>query len=187
MPQIPSSIALASLLVVLAGCAAPGGGHGPGHADHRAMMDGKMAMASLTPTAGNQARGQVMFHEMDGQLMVHARISGLTPHAEHGFHVHETGSCASVDGSSAGGHFNPDHQPHGPQNAAHHAGDLPALKADASGQVDQKFMLSGVTVAAGPTSVMGRSVIVHAEADDYQTQPTGNSGARLGCGVIATH
>ena len=201
---------LAVAALVLAGCAQPGGRHDTARAERGqgggmgmlgggmgggmgggnmagGMMKGRMAVASLTPTQGSAVRGLVMFHQMDSHLMVHAKLSGLAPNREHGFHVHETGSCASVDGTSAGGHFNPDGQPHGPQNAAHHAGDLPALKADANGLADQKFMLMGVTVADGPTSVVGRSVIVHAQPDDYTTQPTGNSGARLGCGVIAGH
>lgn len=202
MSHTYSLAALAAAVLTLAGCAAPVAGH-----DHAAvaegrkggsmgmmgggmgggMMNGRMAVASLTPTQGSQVRGLVMFHQMDGHLMVHAKLSGLKPSGEHGFHVHETGSCASADGTSAGGHFNPDGKPHGPQNAAHHAGDMPSLKADANGVVDQKFMLIGPTVADGPASVVGRSVIVHAQADDYATQPTGNSGARLGCGVIATH
>jgi Cu-Zn family superoxide dismutase len=174
-------ICLALVTLTLGGCAMQGG-----H-DHRAMMGGDMAVATLTPTQGHTARGLVMFHEMDGQLMVHAQLTGLKPGAEQGFHVHETGSCASTDGSSAGGHFNPGNQPHGPQAAAHHAGDLPALKADAEGRVDQKIMLVGPTVKEGPASLVGRSVIVHAQADDYSTQPTGNSGARVACGVIAAH
>lgn len=197
------SLALSTLAIVaLAGCAAPGAEHdhskpdakpggmgmmGGGMMGGGMMMKGKMAMASLTPTAGNNVRGLVVFHEMDGHLMVHAKLSGLKPNGEHGFHVHETGSCASTDGTSAGGHFNPDGKPHGPQAAAHHAGDMPALKADANGVVDAKFMLMGPTVADGAASVVGRSVIVHAQPDDYATQPTGNSGARLGCGVIAAH
>lgn len=193
--------ALAVVALVLAGCASPGGRHDHAQAEGGQaggmgmmgggmggdMMKGRMAVASLTPSQGSTVGGLVMFHQMDGHLMVHAKLSGLAPNSEHGFHVHETGSCASADGTSAGGHFNPNGQPHGPQSAAHHAGDLPALKADAQGRVDQKFMLMGVTVADGPTSVVGRSVIVHAQPDDYTTQPTGNSGARLGCGVIAGH
>lgn len=178
----------------LSGCAGPGHGHA-GRADDHAMhaghdmgaMKGAMAVATLTPTQGHSARGIVMFHEMDGHLMVHAQLSGLKPGADHGFHVHETGSCASADGTSAGGHFNPTGQAHGPQDAAHHAGDMPLLKADAAGQVDQRFMLMGPTVAAGSSSVVGRAVIVHAQSDDYTTQPTGNAGARIGCGVIAAH
>jgi Cu-Zn family superoxide dismutase len=149
------------------------------------MMAGRMAVASLTPTLDSAVRGVVMFHQMDGHVMVHARLSGLKPNTEHAFHVHDTGSCASSDGASAGGHFNPDGQPHGPPGGAHHAGDLPALKADAHGAVDQKFMLTGPTIAAGPISLVGRSVIVHAQADDYTTQPSGDSGARIACGVVA--
>ena len=184
--RLLSSSALGALLFgALAACASHAGKHGPGPGG--STMDGPMAVASLTPTQGNAVRGLVMFHGMDGHLMVHAKLSGLKPNGEHGFHVHETGSCASPDGSSAGGHFNPDGKPHGPQSADHHAGDLPALKADAQGQVDQKFMLMGVGLAEGPLSVVGRAVIVHAQPDDYATQPTGNSGARIACGVIAGH
>jgi len=195
--------ALAFTALALAGCASPDAGQadGPKAAPMGmmggrmggmggmggGMMRGRMAVASLTPTQGNDVRGLVVFHQMDGHLMVHAKISGLRPNGEHGFHVHEIGSCASTDGTSAGGHFNPDAKPHGPQTAAHHAGDLPALKADANGVADQKFMLTGPTVTAGPASVVGRSVVVHALPDDYATQPTGNSGARMACGVIAAH
>ncbi len=150
-------------------------------------MKGRMAVASLGPTQGSEVRGLVMFHQMSGHVMVHARVTGLKPNSEHGFHVHETGSCASPDGMSAGGHFNPDGKPHGPPGAAHHAGDMPALKADAQGVADQKFMLMGPSVETGAASVVGRSVIVHAQPDDYTTQPTGNSGGRIACGVVAGH
>ncbi|MBQ0930238.1 superoxide dismutase family protein [Ideonella alba] len=163
------------LLLGLGGCAMHGQ-HGHG---------GPAAVATLAPTAGNATAGQVMFHEMGGHLMAHARITGLKPNAEHGFHLHEKGDCSAPDGTSAGGHFNPTGQPHGPQGAAHHAGDMPALKADANGVADVHFHLDGPTIAAGPASIIGRSVIVHAMPDDYSTQPTGNSGARIACGVIA--
>ncbi|WP_374674074.1 superoxide dismutase family protein [Ideonella sp.] len=206
------SLLAAGLTLALAGCAGPeahrhgaGPGAGPaagmhGHAQGPGMGGdgkgmgmgmgaGRMAMASLGPTQGNTVRGLVVFHQMaDGQVMVHARVSGLKPNGEHGFHIHEKGDCASTDGTSAGGHFNPDGKPHGPQTAAHHAGDMPSLKADANGMADQKFTLSGgPSVAAGAASVVGRSVIVHANPDDYATQPTGNAGGRLACGVIAGH
>jgi Cu-Zn family superoxide dismutase len=154
---------------------------------HAHMMNGNMAAASLTPTQGNNVRGLVMFHEMDGHLMAHAKLTGLPPNTEHGFHLHDKGDCASADGTSAGGHFNPGKTAHGPQDGEHHAGDLPPLKANAEGVVDQKFMLMGVTIKPGATSIDGRSVIVHANPDDFKTQPTGNSGARIACGVIAVH
>ncbi len=171
----------------LAGCAAPGPAPEKAHG-HMAMGMGKgMAVATLTPTQGNTATGIVMFHAMEGHVMAHAHITGLKPNAEHGFHLHEKGDCASTDGTSAGGHFNPAGAPHGPQDAAHHAGDMPALKSDANGVADVKFMLHGVSLDGSANDIANRAVIVHAGPDDYKTQPTGNSGARIACGVIAKH
>lgn len=176
-PLIVVSLAAAALQ----GCAVPG----HDGMDHHGMK-GPMAVATLTPTQGSSVRGLVMFHEHDGHLMVHARLSGLKPNGEQAFHLHDKGDCASADGSSAGGHFNPDGQPHGPQGGAHHAGDMPSLKADAQGNVDQHFALSGPSLDAGqPGYIVGRSVVVHANPDDYTTQPTGNAGGRVACGVIA--
>ena len=179
----------AALIASFAGCAVQGehAGHAQAISNMHDKMRGSMAVASLTPTQGNAVRGLVMFHEMDGHLMAHAQISGLVANSEHGFHLHEQGSCASVDGTSAGGHFNPGRVAHGPQDGEHHAGDMPSLIANADGVINQKIMLMGVTVKDGPTSINGRSVILHAAADDYKTQPTGNSGARIACGVIAVH
>jgi Cu-Zn family superoxide dismutase len=142
------------------------------------------ATAALQPTAGNTAAGTVTFTMQGSQVAVQARVTGLKPNAEHGFHLHEKGDCSSPDGNSAGGHFNPDGKPHGPQNAPHHAGDMPALKADGSGVAEARFMLSGVSVGSGATEVVGKGLIVHAQPDDYKTQPTGNAGARLACGVV---
>ena len=184
------------LTALICGCAAPTG-HGEHNADGmhddghamkmgHAMMGG-MAMATVTPTQGHEVRGLVIFHDMHDHMMVHAYFTGLAPNSEHGFHLHEVGNCASTDGSSAGGHFNPDKTAHGPQDGPHHAGDLPSLKADDHGVIDQTFMLQGLTIKDGPHAVDGHSVILHANADDYQTQPTGNSGARIACGVIAAH
>lgn len=180
--RLPRLLAVAGASAVLFGCAAPSHEHGHDHGG----MKGSMAVATLTPTQGNGVRGVVAFHEHGGHLMVHARVSGLKPNGEHGFHLHEKGDCASPDGTSAGGHFNPDGQPHGPQNAAHHAGDMPSLKADAQGNADVHFTLDGPSLDAGKAGyIVGRSVIVHANPDDYATQPTGNAGGRLACGVIA--
>jgi superoxide dismutase, Cu-Zn family len=176
--RLALSITAAGLLAT--GCAMHGG---DGH--QGMMMGGPMAMATLSPTAGNSVQGKVMFHEMDGHLMVHAMLSGLAPGSEHGFHLHDKGDCSAPDGSSAGGHFNPDAKPHGPQDGTHHVGDMPSLKADANGKVDLHASLMGPTVSAGPASIVGRGVIVHAGADDFVTQPTGNSGARIACGVVA--
>jgi Cu-Zn family superoxide dismutase len=153
---------------------------------HKGMHDmGPSAHVMMEPTQGNSAKGMVMFMQHGDHVMVHAKLSGLKPGQTHGFHVHDKGDCSSPDGTSAGGHYNPNGQPHGPQDAAHHAGDMPALKADAEGKVDAMFHLQGVTLGQGEgPSLLGRGVIVHAGPDDYQTQPTGNSGARIACGVI---
>jgi Cu-Zn family superoxide dismutase len=144
------------------------------------------AVANLEPTKGNATRGSVQFKQVgNAKVEVSATITGLAPNQEHGFHVHEKGDCSSGDGMSAGGHFNPDGKPHGPQGGPHHAGDMPSLKADGSGAAKATFVLDGVTVAAGPNTLVGRGLIVHKDPDDYKTQPTGNAGARLACAVIA--
>jgi Cu-Zn family superoxide dismutase len=147
-------------------------------------FDGARATASLEPTKGNKTAGSVTFVERMGKVVVTADISGLAPNQEHGFHVHEKGDCSSGDGMSAGGHFNPDGQPHGPQSGPHHAGDMPNLRADANGNAKASFTLDGVSVGSGSKSVVGRGLIVHKDPDDYKTQPTGNAGARLACAVI---
>ncbi|MBP1621634.1 MAG: superoxide dismutase family protein [Acidobacteria bacterium] len=147
-------------------------------------FDTARATAGLEPTKGNRATGTVTFVERMGKVHVSAEVSGLAPNQEHGFHVHEKGDCSSGDGMSAGGHFNPDGKPHGPQTGPHHAGDMPSLKADANGVAKASFVLDDVTVVAGAKSVVGRGLIVHKDPDDYKTQPTGNAGARLACAVI---
>ena len=148
---------------------------------------GPMAIAKLEATRGNAVSGTVMFHQQGEQVMVHAKVEGLKPGLEHGFHIHEKGDCSSGDGMGTGGHFNPAGKPHGPQEADHHAGDLPALKADAQGKAELKVHLMGVTIGSGAADIVGKGLIVHAMPDDYKTQPTGNSGARIACAVIARH
>ena len=160
------------LPLLLAACAS-----GPGN--------GPRATAQLQPTTGNTASGTVSFVQKGDTVMVSGQIKGLKPNAEHGFHVHEKGDCSSGDGMSTGGHFNPDGKPHGNHSAvAHHAGDIPSLKADAAGVATFSFESKTFSVGAGVTDVIGRGLIVHRDPDDYTTQPTGNSGPRLACAVI---
>jgi len=137
---------------------------------------------TLQPTTGNSAAGAVWFIADGADVRIRGRITGLKPNQEHGFHVHEKGDCSSGDGMSAGGHFNPGGKPHGPPGGEHHAGDLPALKADAAGNATLDGRVRGL---AGPTDFAGKALVVHLAPDDYTTQPTGNSGARIACGVIA--
>jgi Cu-Zn family superoxide dismutase len=138
---------------------------------------------TLQPTRGNTAAGTVWFIADGSEVIVRGRISGLTPNQEHGFHVHEKGDCSSGDGMSTGGHLNPTAKPHGPPNGEHHAGDLPAIKADGAGNGTIESRVRGL--AHGPSEFAGKALIVHQSPDDYTTQPTGNSGARIACGVIS--
>jgi Cu-Zn family superoxide dismutase len=143
------------------------------------------ASAQLMATRDNAVTGQVQFTQRGDKVVVTGEIRGLKPDTEHGFHVHEKGDCSSGDGVSAGGHFNPDGKAHGAHDQGeHHAGDLPSLKADANGTARFSFESSAVSVGSGRTDVLGRGLIVHRDPDDYKTQPTGNSGPRLACGVI---
>jgi Cu-Zn family superoxide dismutase len=146
---------------------------------------GPAARATLAPTAGNQASGTVTFESRGDKVRMVAKLAGLPPGA-HGFHIHEKGDCSAPDGTSAGGHFNPAGKPHGdPAAGDHHAGDMPMVAADAGGNATVEAVLDAVTIGSGAADIVGRAVIVHKDADDYRTQPTGNSGARLACGVIA--
>ena len=143
------------------------------------------AAANLQPTKGNTASEEVTFAQSGGKVRVVAGVTGLRPGREHGFHIHEVGDCSSGDGMSTKGHFNPHGKPHGYHGSSErHAGDLPALVADARGRARLEVEMDIVTVSAGPASVVGRGLIVHADPDDYRTQPTGNAGARIACAVI---
>ncbi|MDA8140888.1 MAG: superoxide dismutase family protein [Desulfobacteraceae bacterium] len=141
------------------------------------------AVAVLHPTAGSQVSGTVRFAKnMDG-VGIAADLSGLSP-GEHGFHIHQWGDCTASDGSSAGGHYNPFNKPHGgPMDKERHLGDLGNIVAQANGKAHYE-RTDKVISLEGPDSIIGRSVIVHAGQDDLKTQPAGNAGARVACGVI---
>jgi Cu-Zn family superoxide dismutase len=143
------------------------------------------ANAVLAPTTGNTVNGTVSFTKHSGGVLVAGEVRGLAPNTEHGFHIHEKGDCSSGDGMGTGGHFNPTAQAHGAyDHSAHHAGDLASLKADANGVARFSYTSTTLAVGEGATDVIGRGLIVHRDADDFTTQPTGNSGARVACAVI---
>jgi Cu-Zn family superoxide dismutase len=147
--------------------------------------DGARATAQLQPTKGNKTIGEATFEQVGSKVRVVVNVQGLRPDREHGFHIHEAGDCSSGDGMSAKGHFNPHGKPHGnPSGGDRHAGDLPSLKANKAGRARLEAEIDQVTIAPGPSSIVGRGLIVHADPDDYKTQPTGNAGARLACAVI---
>jgi superoxide dismutase, Cu-Zn family len=147
--------------------------------------EGPRATAQLQPTKGNKTFGEATFEQMGDKVRVVVFVQGLKPGQDHGLHIHEKGDCGSGDGMSTGGHFNPYGKPHADHTSPNrHAGDLPSLKANKEGRANVQVDLDIITVSAGPASVIGRGLIVHADPDDYKTQPTGNAGARVACGVI---
>ena len=141
------------------------------------------ATVKLASTANQTGRGEVTFTSEANGVRVVGSFSGLT-FGEHGFHIHEKGDCSAPDATSAGGHFNPATKPHAARETPErHAGDLGNLKADPYGLARVDFLDTGITLS-GPNSIVGKAVIVHEKADDFKTQPTGNAGARVACGVI---
>lgn len=153
---------------------------------HATGVAAQTATAELKPTQGNSASGTVQFTQQGSKVVVAVSVTGLTPNKEHGFHVHEKGDCSAPDGTSAGGHFNPGGKPHAHfEKAERHAGDMPNLRADANGRANYKWESDMLSVGSGATSVIGRAVVVHRDPDDYSSQPAGNSGPRVACGVVA--
>ena len=142
------------------------------------------AIAVLHPAGANKLSGTVTFTEVADGVQVHAEITGLTP-GNHGFHVHEFGDCSAADATSSGAHFNPANKPHaGPDATERHVGDMGNVEADASGKAKLEYLDHQISLTNDQQSVIGRSVVVHAKADDLKSQPAGDSGARIACGVI---
>ena len=138
------------------------------------------ATATLEPASGSRVKGQVTFTQDGARVRATGEITGLAP-GRHGFHVHEKGDCSDPKAESAGGHLNPEGRKHGgPGSAEKHAGDFGNITASASGAATVNTTLSGVSVAG----LMGKGLIVHENADDEKTDPAGNAGARVACGVI---
>jgi superoxide dismutase, Cu-Zn family len=141
------------------------------------------AVAVLSPLKGSGVKGIVTFEAADKGVRVRADLTGLTP-GKHGFHIHEFGDCSSEDGSSAGGHFNPAGMPHSmPSSDKRHAGDMGNIEAGGDGSAHIDYV-DAVMSLSGEHSIVGHAVIVHEKEDDMKTQPTGNAGARVACGVI---
>lgn len=140
----------------------------------------------LASTEGNRAKGELTLSPDNHGLRVTGSISGLKANSEHGFHVHQNGDCSAPDASSAGDHFNPGDVAHGnPSGNVHHAGDMPNIEADDKGNAQVDLRLKGVTLGdGGEHDILGKAIIVHADPDDYSSQPSGNAGSRIACGVI---
>lgn len=143
------------------------------------------AVTTIEPRSGSAISGSATFTQAGNNVRVHVEVKGATP-GDHGIHVHETGDCTAPDAKSAGNHFNPSNAPHGgPGAAPHHGGDFGNLTVGPDGSASTDITIDGLTVGPGPNSVVGRALVLHEKPDDLSTQPSGNSGSRIGCGVIA--
>jgi Cu-Zn family superoxide dismutase len=168
--------AVLGLLAVLAACSSM----------NAALHREKTAIAMLAPTEGNIASGVVNFSQ-DGDIMqVDVRVDSLTPNSMHGLHIHIVGDCRAPDASSAGGHFNPHGSSHGgPFSDPRHGGDLGNIQADGNGTAIVSIQVTGISLGKDDDSIIGRAVIVHGQGDDLTSQPSGNAGPRIACGLIS--
>jgi Cu-Zn family superoxide dismutase len=143
------------------------------------------ARADLEARSGSQAAGYADFVERGDKVLVSVKVTGLTPNSVHGFHVHEKGDCSAADAMTAGGHFNPDGNPHShPGQLKRHAGAMPNLVANGNGEALATFEVDTIRVDDGKYGILRRALIVHTNPDDYVSQPVGNAGGRIACGII---
>ena len=161
-------------------------GHDQQDGGQSAAPSASRAHVELAPTDGSEVRGSLTFTDEDGAVRLSGTITGLEPGSERGFHIHEFGDCSAPDATSAGGHWNPQGHDHGRRSQGEfHAGDMDNIAADESGSLTVDYLLTGLEIGTGSAQdVVGRSVVVHKGTDDYESQPTGDAGARAACGVI---
>ncbi|RYY44653.1 MAG: superoxide dismutase family protein [Sphingomonadales bacterium] len=169
-------------LMVLAGVAVLAGGCSAPEKNARYMAGQYKAQAELKAPDGTRV-GTAIAEEVDGAIRVMVEVAGLSE-GVHGTHVHAVGKCEAPDFASAGGHWNPTTHQHGKENpAGPHAGDMPNLSVGADGRDKTIFTLPAGTYA-GLLDEDGAALVVHAGPDDYKTDPSGNSGGRIACGVF---
>ena len=184
------SILTAALVVALAGCASTAPTANPSATAPVKPMTGpstaQQAEANLASASGSLVSGKLTLVPMQGGVHVTGELGGFSPGSTHGFHIHEKGDCSAADASSAGGHFNPAGQAHGrAMQGTHHAGDSDNIVANANGVAKIDTHITGVSLGGGAgNDIAGRAFVAHAVADDYTSQPAGNAGARVACGVI---
>ena len=184
---LPAAVALA----LVAGCESSGNNDSSAKqmdasGKQTAVANLKTAPAASTQPAWGKPTGTVTFTSAgENKVKVEYDLKGLTP-GTHGFHIHEKGDLSAADFSSAGPHFNPTKHKHaGPKSNERHAGDLGNVEADTSGNAKGTVTAEGVSIGTGAANdIIGRSIVVHEKADDLKSDPSGNSGARVGAGVI---
>lgn len=155
----------------------------PGMATTSTVQRASVALASAS---GSLASGALTAMPMGTGVHFTGEIGGLKPGGSHAIHVHAKGDCSAADASSAGDHFNPAMRAHGKVGSgAHHGGDMDNIVADSRGVAKVSVHADGIVLGGGAANdALGKAVIVHASADDYTTQPSGNAGGRIACGVI---
>jgi superoxide dismutase, Cu-Zn family len=171
------------------------------------LSKGPFAEAHVRGAEGSRIWGRVTFHQPEGgsfletdrwsapatraagdssvgKIYIRADINGLPPGRQFAIHIHEKADCTG-NFAGAGGHFNPAGKPHGRHDSPErHAGDLPNISSNGEGVAVYAVTSELLTVAPGPYSVVNRAIVIHENQDDYRSQPAGNSGARIACGVI---
>ena len=189
-----SGLILLMGVLVLAGCGGTDEAAAPEAAEPEVMEEpaemasaGHHAMASLASKEGFTVSGSLHFEQAaDSDVVtIVAEIQGA-PGGSHGLHLHEIGDCSAADFTSSGGHFNPAEVPHaGPDDAERHSGDLGNIEIGEDGSGSLTLTSDLITLAEGEaTSIVGRAVVLHEGTDDLVSQPTGDAGGRIGCGVI---
>jgi Cu-Zn family superoxide dismutase len=142
------------------------------------------AVATLQPKSGTQVTGTATLTQKGDKVEIVVNAKSLPP-GKHGIHIHEKGDCSAADASSAGGHFAPGGGQHaGPTDPKRHAGDLGNIDADANGNGTLTITTDMLKVGSGDRDVLGKALVIHGDPDDLTTQPSGNSGGRIACGVI---
>ena len=175
----------ATVILAAAVAAGVGGCHAGDQHQHAASTPPKPAVALLAPKSDSNVKGTASFSAKGGKVTMSLKVEGLTP-GEHAVHIHDKGDCSAPDATSAGGHWNPMQQDHGMfGHDPYHKGDIGNLVAKADGKAEMTFTTDQWVIGGGGnTDILGHAVIVHATADDFKTQPTGNAGGRVACGVI---
>lgn len=175
LPALTAGILAAAGIILVSGCAS----------SRATPPADAQARATIEARSGSNVTGWAAFTDRStGGVRVEVHIENAPP-GVHGLHVHERGDCSAADASSAGGHFNPGGMPHAaPSDTRRHAGDLGNITIEANGTGHLEIVSDLLTVRPGPSSVVGKAVVFHEKADDMRTQPTGDAGGRLGCGVV---
>ncbi|MEO6364447.1 MAG: superoxide dismutase family protein [Luteimonas sp.] len=181
------ALLVSAYLLALSGCASAPSTTRPSTSSTAASAStAQSAAANLASASGSLVSGTLTATPMGDGVHLRGEVGGLAANSTHGIHVHEKGDCSAADASSAGNHFNPAANPHGKRGSgSHHAGDMDNIIANGDGVATVDMHVKGVTLGGGAANdIAGRALVVHAMADDYRSQPSGNSGARVACGVL---